>query len=99
MCLNRYKNLIRGAFALAVSYLEVTTVTPDTRDLLKDIIATYLRENEVGFDFDAPQNKDLVIKIVTAGESVRFDNESMDSALERLSRGIKLNLTTVKEAR
>lgn len=92
MCLTNYKGIIRGAFALAISYLENTTLDKCDRGIRENMIAKYLQDNGVIANFDEPQNKAMVTKIVRAGESVYFDNESMDSALATLSRGLHLKL-------
>ena len=92
MCIREYKGIYRGAFALVISYLEATTLNSNSREDLKSHVSKYLNDNGILADFTKAPHSGIVTRIVRAGESVYFDNKSMDEALARLSRGLKIYL-------
>lgn len=90
MCLKKYKNTIKGAFALVISYLEVAEYNSNTRRNLIEMVTTYLKDN--GISLEIGDNALVTIKIVRAGESVVLRNHSMDGALNRLSMSLRMGL-------
>ena len=90
MCLKRYKNTIRGAFALVISYLEVAEYNSNTRRTLIEVVTKYLKDNHISLEIG--DNALVPIKIVRAGESVVLRNRSMDVALRILSLSLRLEL-------
>lgn len=92
MCLKVYKGIYRGAFALAVSYLEATEVTNSTHEDLRRIVSTYLNDNGVNVDFSKPPHRSIITIIVRAGWDTYKNQMTMDEALEYLSRRLEIPL-------
>ena len=90
MCFKRYKNTIRGAFALVISYLEVAEYNSNTRRTLIEMVTKYLKDNDIALD--TGDNALVPIKIVRAGEGVVLKNHSMDGTLKRLSISLRVDL-------
>ena len=91
MCIRKYKSLYRGAFALAISLLEVKA--EKTRESIMGSIASYLNVNNFEVDFNQPIHRAVIEEIMKAGEDVYYQNKSMDKSLESLSRGLFIDLS------
>lgn len=87
-----YKGLIRGAFALTVSFLEKSTYVY-SRVELENLVQQYLKDNGLDISkFKDPRNRDYLKIIVQSGESVFYNNKSMDEALKDLGEKLTLYL-------
>lgn len=95
MCLKNYKGLLRGALALAVSLITVKVKTTYLHQEVRSAVVTYLSDNGLPLDFSQPPNRGVITKIMWCAEDVVFRDKSMDDAIDRLSRGLKINLTQV----
>lgn len=90
MCFNKYKSIIKGAFALVISYLNVVGADENSRRKSIEMVTEYLADN--GVCLDLVDSALLPIKIVRAGYEVVAKNRSMEQALIILSVSTKLNL-------
>lgn len=90
MCLQVYKGIYRGAYALVVSYLEATKeiIVAD----LREMVYTYLNDNGINVDFRQIQHQLVGDVIVRAGIETYRNRMTMDEALSYLSDKLEIIL-------
>ena len=84
MSLEKIIGLHRASLCLAVGFIKTSDYAPDTFKKCRVVVANYLNENGLVFNFDVKSNKRLVRKIVNLAEEVVFDGVDLETALVQL---------------
>ena len=84
MRLETTKGLHRASLCLAVGYIDRSQSTPDTRKKCEGIVADYLNNNGIKFDFTQKPNRIIVKRTVRIAEDVIFGGMELECAIQKL---------------
>ena len=84
MRLETIKGLHRASLCLAVGYIETSDFSRDTRKNCEGIVADYLNNNGIKFDFTKKPNRIIVKRTVRIAEDVIFGGMELESAIQKL---------------
>lgn len=86
MCLKKCKGLLRASLCLAVGYLDKTCTSVGSFDRCSKIVANYLQENGLNFDYSLVANKMLVKIIVETAEKVNSYEMTLEEGITLLDK-------------
>ncbi len=84
MRLETIKGLHRASLCLAVGYIDRSQSTPETREKCEGIVAKYLNDNGLKFDFTKKPNRIIVKRTVRLAEDVIFGGMELERAIQKL---------------
>lgn len=84
MRLDTLKGLHRASLCLAVGYIEKSDFTPDTREKCEGVVAKYLYDNGLRFDFSKKPNRVVIRRTVRIAEDVIFGGMELERAIQKL---------------
>lgn len=84
MRLETIKGLHRASLCLAVGYIEKSDFARDTREKCEGVVANYLNNNGIKFDFTTKPNRIIVRRTVRLAEDVIFGGMELERAIQKL---------------
>ena len=84
MRLDTIKGLHRASLCLAVGYIERSDFHRDTREKCEGVVARYLNDNGLKFDFTKKPNRIIVKRTVRLAEDVIFGGMELERAIQKL---------------
>lgn len=90
MSLKKCKGLLRASLCLAIGYLEHST--NESAEKCKDVVAKYLHNNGMKFDYAQCNNKVLIDTIVDTATHVVSNDINIEGALLVLSDKLGINV-------
>lgn len=84
MRLETIKELHRVSLCLAVGYINTSNFSVDTRHKCEGIVATYLNNNGIKFDFTKKPNRIIVKRTVRIAEDIIFGRIKLECAIQKL---------------
>lgn len=96
MRLNELKGITRASLCLAIGYLELKPVDLSNKEQLEKcekIVANYLNENGLKFDFSEDTKSYIVVRrTVLIARRFIANNLTMDEALSKLGKALRIQL-------
>ena len=80
MRLETIKGLHRASLCLAVGYIQKSDFARDTREKCEGVVAKYLNDNGIKFDFTTKPNR----VVVRLAEDVIFGGMELERAIQKL---------------
>lgn len=84
MRLETIKGLHRTSLCLAVCYIQKSDFARDTREKCEGVVAKYLNDNGIKFDFTTKPNRIVVRRTVRLAEDVLFGGMELERAIQKL---------------
>jgi hypothetical protein len=84
MRLETIKGLHRASLCLAVGYIQKSDFARDTREKCEGVVAKYLNDNGIKFDFTTKPNRVVVRRTVRLAEDVIFGGMELERAIQKL---------------